>query len=378
MSTNTNETVEHTVSSSSPTGIARCAPLDGQSAPYTVHGVAIGSDEVTYGANGPKYWPAAELRESVQSLVGVPFTKNHDDETVESVVGEITDAGFEPDVGIVYEAEVDDGDLATKIARGRLEVSVHAVHTDGGRTDEGELIVEDITFLDLSLVPRGGSPSNSVQSGESPSEVLASLDTDSVVDFFEDPDSSDSESMSDDTDEPNNEATCESESTEADSEETIEESEHQPDEAELESDEVDEEFVEAELEVAELQEELESLRAENQELRNEIETVRLEYAEHLSDGTPFEASLLAERLSVEELRDHFDSAEASLTADKTGGEANATPAPQTGGGDGELSTGGDDASDEIAELESKIGKYEEMGWTAAKSEAEQRLDELQA
>lgn len=379
------DTVEHTAGESAPTGIARCAELASQTDPYTVNGVAIGANETTYGANGAKFWPGDALREGVQSLVGVPLTKNHDDKTVESVVGQVTDAGFEPDVGIVFEAEVDDEELATKIARGRLDVSVHAIHGDGGRTDEDELIVEDVRFLDLSVVPRGGSPSNYVEAGASSNEVLASLSEDEVAAILEDGGSDSDFTMTDentDETEQDDEAIAEADDSPSDDEAEAEV------EADVEADSEDEE-AEAEVEVeadeatvdgdeAELREELESLRAENQELRNELQSVRLEYAEQLSEGSPFEAAELATKFSFGELQDKFEQAEASLVSDD-GTESEATPAPQTGATEeSELSTADAESDDEIAELESKIERYDQMGWDAAKADAEQRLDELQA
>lgn len=459
--------VEHTAGESAPTGIARCAELATQTEPYTVNGVAIGADEVTRGANGAKFWPAEALRPAAQSLVGVPLTKNHDDKTVESVVGEVVDAGFEPGVGVVFEAEVDDEELATKIARGRLDVSVHALHSDGGRTDDGELIVEDVRFLDLSVVPRGGSPSNYVEAGESPSEVLASLSVGEVADILADDgaDSTTTESMTDETTdeiEQDDETLAEADSSSAgDAEEaelamdagalvqwdsgggnahgaivssmtegcfndridgdvevcanpedddpahlieihqensdgaweptgtmvghlesTLSEWEpdaevlEEPMDAEESESNADETTVEDD--TAELREELESLRAENQELRNELESVRLEYAEQLSEGSPFEAAELASKFTFGELQSKFEEAEASLVPDDDT-ESEATPAPRTGGTtEGELSTSETQSDAEIAELESKIEQYDEMGWDAAKADAEARLAELRA
>lgn len=367
------DTVEHTTTSSNPTGIARCEALEDQSEPYTVHGVAIGANEVTFGSNGPKFWPDTALEASVQSLVGVPLNKNHDDKTVESVVGEVVDAAFEAGVGIVFEAEIDDEDLATKVARGRLEVSVHALHSDGGRTSEGEVIVEDVRFLDLSLVPRGGSPSNYVEAGEHPSEVLASL-SESDVDAILATSGSDStttmtDEKTDDIEQDNEEAEVEADIESEDTEE-----------AEVEADDESEDTEEAELQGDELRDEVSTLRSQNQELRNELESVRLEYASQLSEDTAFEAEMLAEKFSFDELRETFDEAEASLVTSDDDATSEATPAPQTGGdSDAELSTSDDTESDaEIAELESKIEQYDSMGWDAAKGDAEQRLDELQA
>ena len=381
----TTDTVEHATSSSSPTGVARCEALDDQSEPYTVHGVAIGANEVTYGKNGPKFWPDTALQAAVQSLVGVPLNKNHDDKTVESVVGEVVDAGFEPGIGIVFEAEIDDEELATKVARGRLEVSVHALHGDGGRTSEGEVIVEDVRFLDLSLVPRGGSPSNYVEAGEHPSEVLASLSVSDVDAILATSGSDSTSTMTDDnTDdiEPDDEeaeveADTESDETGEAEVEADDESE-KTEEAKVEADDESEATEEDELEGDELRDEVATLRSQNQELRNELQSVRLEYASQLSEDTAFEAEMLAEKFSFDELREAFDEAEASLITSNDDETSEATPAPQTGG-DGELSTGDDTESDaEIAELESKIEQYDSMGWDAAKSDAEQRLNELQA
>jgi len=368
------DTVEHTAAASNPTGVARCEALDDQSEPYTVHGVAIGANEVTHGQNGAKFWPDTELASAVESLVGVPLTKNHDDTTVESVVGEVIDAGFEPDVGIVFEAEIDDAELATKVARGRLEVSVHALHSDGGRTRDDEIIVEDVRFLDLSLVPRGGSPSNYVEAGAHPSEVLASL-TESDVEAILASVGSATDTMTDEnTDdiEPDDEEAAVAADTESDA--TAEA------EAEAETDTESDPTDEAECTADELRDEVTALRVENQELRNELQSVRLEYATQLSDDTPFEAELLAEKFTFDELRETFDEAEASLVTTTDEATSEATPAPRTeDDGGAALSTSDESAPDaEVAALESKIETYDDMGWDAAKRDAAQRLEELQA
>jgi hypothetical protein len=384
------DTVEHTAAASNPTGVARCEALDDQSEPYTVHGVAIGANEVTHGQNGAKFWPDTALASAVESLVGVPLTKNHDDTTVESVVGEVIDAGFEPDVGIVFEAEIDDAELATKVARGRLEVSVHALHSDGGRTRNDEVIVEDVRFLDLSLVPRGGSPSNYVEAGAHPSEVLASL-TESDVEAILASAGSATDTMTDEnTDdiEPDDEeaavaADTESDATaeaEAEAETDTESDTTTEAEVEAETDTESDTTDEAERTADELRDEVTALRAENQELRNELQSVRLEYATQLSDDTPFEAELLAEKFTFDELRETFDEAEASLVTPTDEATSEATPAPRTeDDGGAALSTSDESAPDaEVATLESKIETYDDMGWDAAKRDAAQRLEELQA
>jgi hypothetical protein len=386
---------------------------------------------LTFGTNGPKFWPAGPLRRSAESLVGAPLTKNHDDERVESVIGEVVDAAFEDGVGVVYEAEVDDFDIAQKIARGRLEVSIHAAHGADGRTDDGAMIVEDITFLDLSVVPRGAAASNTIQTGSSPTQALASLSATEVATMLESavagepandagsqgnggttavaeggpqspggpsgtaeatdgPDGADStgslttmtDTETDSPDEADIEADAEAEAgAQPDEGEGVKEAE-----ADAQPDEGVEEEAEAEADAdadaddtdeAELQEELAELRRENIELREELEAVRMEYAEQLAEDAPFEAEELAETFSFETLQERFEEHRASL-AEATGVDTESQPAPQTGdvSDDEELSTSEDDDEAEIATLEAQISKYEELGWGRAKAEAEATLAEL--
>jgi len=408
----TAESDAHERTSGAPTGIARCSAHDGDEAPYRVHGVAIGEDDVTVGEHGPKLWPADELRRSASTLVGVPLTKNHDDERVESVIGEVVDVGYSDGVGIVYEAEVDDEEIAEKIQRGRLEVSIHAVHAVGGHTDDGAMIVENIRFLDLSVVPRGAAPSNSVKSGESPAEALASLSTDDVAEMLEDDDerydaqiadggqstrtgsTTDFDSNMTDTETDSldeapegeaNEAELDEEAAEASEVEEAElddgtdvEAEADP-EAEAELTEADEADVESEPQEAELQEDIAELRAENEELRQELESVRMEYAERLADDGPFTASELAETFAFDTLKEKFEAEEASLAQSEAQvSTQDDVPAPQTGdaSSEEELSTTSEDNEAEIASLEEKVAKYDELGWSKAKAEFEAELAEL--
>jgi len=107
----------------------------------------------------------------------------------------------------------------------------------------------------------------------------------------------------------------------------------------------------------------------------------LEYAERLSDGGPFSAAQLAEKFSFDELKENFEEAEASLVTDEETSEATtSTPSPMARDGESEeLSTRTDSASaDEAAELEAKIEKYDKMGWSAAKADAEARLESIQS
>jgi hypothetical protein len=141
--------------------------LDGP--PFIIHGVALGPDDVTRGQSGvKKVWPADELRKAADSLEGTELVEDHENNS-RGVIGEVMKAGFKDDVGIIYEAELDDEELARKIQNGRLDVSVRGLHKsvdELDETDDGAKIVEDIVFDNLSIVADGASPSNSVRMGE--------------------------------------------------------------------------------------------------------------------------------------------------------------------------------------------------------------------
>jgi len=131
-----------------------------------ISGVAVGVRDVTRGLSGDqKIWTADELRAAAASLEGTPVNPLHSEQTV----GEVVRAGFDPDRGVLYEAELDDESLADQAANGNLEVSIEARHADGGtvETDRGEaMLATNIQFTGLSLVQRGAAPSASASAGE--------------------------------------------------------------------------------------------------------------------------------------------------------------------------------------------------------------------
>jgi len=138
--------------------------------PYTVHGVALGNDDVTKGKSGiKKKWPAEELEKSAETLQGTNLVIDHEN-SVHGVVGRVTKAGYKEDTGVVYEAELYDEDLAEKIQKGLLEVSVRGLHKDvddlESEVGSDALVVEDIEFKNLSVVPSGAAPSNTLEMGE--------------------------------------------------------------------------------------------------------------------------------------------------------------------------------------------------------------------
>lgn len=138
--------------------------------PYTVHGVALGAGDVTVGQSGiKKKWPAEELKNAADSLRGTNLVVDHNN-GADGVVGNVTKAGYKDGTGVVYEAELFDENLAEKVKSGLLEVSIRGYHADVDSLEEDEeteaLIVEDITFDNLSIVPTGAAPSNTLEIGE--------------------------------------------------------------------------------------------------------------------------------------------------------------------------------------------------------------------
>lgn len=144
---------------------------DNESGGYLVHGIALGINDVTVGESGKKkLWPAEELEEAAKTLEGRDLVRRHENNEW-GVIGEITEAGFIEDIGVVYEAEIAPHyeELAKDVQAGLLEVSVRAYHKKEEYLEEddetGALVVEDIFFDNLSLVRRGASPSNTAEPG---------------------------------------------------------------------------------------------------------------------------------------------------------------------------------------------------------------------
>lgn len=144
-----------------------------------VHGIAIGEGDITIGGSGKRtYWPQETLEAAAEGLEGQPLATdtNHtaDDPKpqtpVEAIAGEVVWAGYKDGVGVLYEAEVDDPDLAEKIENGRLEVSP-LVSREIEAMEDGPApfkATEINHWRDLALVANGAAPSNSIQPGEAP------------------------------------------------------------------------------------------------------------------------------------------------------------------------------------------------------------------
>lgn len=148
---------------------------------YTVHGVVLGDNDYTRGKYGLKKWVPEELEAAADSLEGREFALYHEDEAI--AVGIVTRAGYQPGVGVLYEAEIDEYGVAKKLLLGQFEVSVEAqdpVAVDY-EDNTGAAIMRGYTFTRLSAVEKGASPSNHTMSGPASSNpAVAALTADAV------------------------------------------------------------------------------------------------------------------------------------------------------------------------------------------------------
>ncbi|MBP1953565.1 hypothetical protein J2752_000446 [Halarchaeum rubridurum] len=129
----------------------------------------------------PVLFTEEALRAAAETQTDEPLTADHpaDDfgrpeypPSTDDTYGKVTKARYLDGKGVGYEANVHDPDLARGIHAGSYEVSIHpSFRADHVDEESGLLVAEDIDFLDLSVVSKGDSPSNTVNWG--PSEELA-------------------------------------------------------------------------------------------------------------------------------------------------------------------------------------------------------------
>lgn len=162
--------------------------------PQTVHGVAIGENDVTKGKSGVvKKWTRNALEEATDTLTKKPLVKNHENSDVNSVVGKIEETKYEPGVGVLFEAKLADEKISEKIQHGLLDVSARIEHPnmEDLETDEKDrTIIDKIKrFVNLSVVPTGAAKSNKVEPGPaeelSAAELAANFDDGSTEDGSE-------------------------------------------------------------------------------------------------------------------------------------------------------------------------------------------------
>lgn len=144
-----------------PSRTAHLADTDREEYDHIVHGVAHGEDELTRGLNGPKYWPAAELENAAPTLKGQAVYKVHGDGDREEI-GAVLRSAYEPGLGVVYEAGLNDAETAQELSSGQREVSIEAGNPRDvdQHAETGAAIMRDYEYTGLATPKSGASQAN--------------------------------------------------------------------------------------------------------------------------------------------------------------------------------------------------------------------------
>lgn len=124
---------------------------------FTVRGIALEPHAETLGASGvEKQWPADEIENSAETLVGKPVTRDSS-QSADNVIGQVTDVEWQDGEGLVYEAEIEDEEVAEKLSDGMGELAPRMFHEAIGTAeiDESEepAVVTDLQFDALFMCP---------------------------------------------------------------------------------------------------------------------------------------------------------------------------------------------------------------------------------
>lgn len=187
---------------------------------WTIHGVALAEDEITNGLNGAKRWPADELEAAAPTLAGETLTAKQGingitlsgalEETEHGdrvPVGTVTGSAYEPGVGVVYELNVENEDIASALALGQLDISIEATNPDSVDQDPktNAAIMRGYEFSGMDVVGEGAARSNHTATGPARSNpAIAALSATDIEGALQDGDSdgdgnSDSDSSSNDS-----------------------------------------------------------------------------------------------------------------------------------------------------------------------------------
>ena len=144
-----------------PSRTAHLADSDREKYDHIVHGVAHGEDELTRGLKGPKYWPAAELETAAPTLEGQAVYKIHGDGDREEI-GAVLRSAYEPGLGVVYEAGLNDAGIAEELSSGQREVSIEAGNPRDvdQHAETGAAIMRDYEYTGLATPKSGASQAN--------------------------------------------------------------------------------------------------------------------------------------------------------------------------------------------------------------------------
>lgn len=152
-----------------------------EESPIAVSGVAIPENQILQGGQGVEHFfspqKAQEAAQVLSNQIGsgdiVHLVKNFHDvdgqATADDVIGEVTSAGYQKGVGVVFQGEITDEDIANKINLGYLDVSPSIMRSLGGldETMQAREVDEVAGFRDIAVVARG-QPGAEVNVGPNP------------------------------------------------------------------------------------------------------------------------------------------------------------------------------------------------------------------
>lgn len=141
-----------------------------EDSPIAISGVALPENVVLQGGQGVEHFYSPEMAERAARVLSeqvdddgtiVHLVKNfHDTEgaaPADDIIGEVTNAGYQKGIGVVFEAETTDLDTARKIDLGYLEVSPSVARALGGfdETMQARSVSEVAGFRDIAVVGTG-------------------------------------------------------------------------------------------------------------------------------------------------------------------------------------------------------------------------------
>jgi cell division protein FtsB len=316
--------------------------------PWPIHGVAMTPGLATGGSLIPTVWTADVLEDATPKLAGkdIVTDRKHDPEEspgAREVIGEVTVTEYLSGHGIGYNGEVDDREIAQKIARGRLDASpyLYRTLTDETRVVDGTeaSVAEEVLGFDNLAVVRNGAGGDDVAIQAGPHPDLGSEAAEALAEAFPaDAQPSDGPAepgtglLTIDTNMSNNDPD--------DPDPTVES----------------------------LSEEVETLRRENKRLRAENSPIKGTLAETLAADSPFTADELADRFSFDELRERVEDDDVVETL---------TPDPRTRDPDPAGATPGSGGAETLsADEEQELDTLQQRREALSEHATDEHLDEL--
>lgn len=157
--------------------------------PIQVNGVALPANTVVEGGQGERhYFPDEVLEAAAEMLEGANIVKNFHEldgqAPADDVIGEVTAAAFSEGVGLVYEGELLDEDIAQRVAQGYLDVSPTVARSLGAYDEARDARQVDAIagFRDLAVVQQG-QPGAGIEIGSNP--AVSALQRDALSRAFD-------------------------------------------------------------------------------------------------------------------------------------------------------------------------------------------------